>query len=78
MSAKLTSTLRAVHRARPTAKRFAAGPAARASYAQIQPGTGFTSRDLIPDEPAGPSVRTETVPGPAGKAAVCHSSRDGR
>ena len=41
------------------------------AYAQVLSGSSFNSRDLIPDEPAGPSVRTESVPGPAGKAAVC-------
>lgn len=37
-------------------------------------GTGavrtFTSRDLIPNEPAKPEVHTDSVPGPASKAAV--------
>ena len=66
MSLKLASSTIPLRAAR----RAAANPVIARSYAQAGREVGFTSRDLIPDEPSGPSVLTGSVPGPAGKAAV--------
>jgi hypothetical protein len=72
MASKIASTsLRTARTARALAPRAVhTAQHGRRGYAQVLPG--FQSRDLIPDEPAGPSVKTESVPGPAGKAAVSY------
>lgn len=53
----LTRSARALRSSRPLLKRALGA-------------RGFSSSDLIPDEPTGPKVVTENVPGPKGIAAV--------
>lgn len=52
----LTRSARALRSSRPLLSRLGA--------------RGFSTSDLIPDEPTGPEVVTENVPGPKGIAAV--------
>lgn len=50
---------------RPTVSSLRAARVARSGAVRA-----FSSRDLIPNEPAKPEVHTDSVPGPASKACV--------